>query len=96
MIRRKPEVQNLFSYLTSLKPSFLPFHSPNRYVENSVTRFGEDLNVFGQFFLIAYLVFGKVLYQLWHFYATKQIIFALNLSIFVNKCMARLTGGSEV
>ena len=50
----------------------------------SVTRlatfhqFGKKLKVFGQFVWIAYLVFGKLLYQLWHFYATGQIFIFVN------------------
>ena len=50
----------------------------------SVTRlatfhqFGKKLKVFGQFVWIAYLVFGKLLYQLWHFYATGQIFIVVN------------------
>ena len=49
----------------------------------SVTRFGKIsplrqlLKVFGQF-LRAYLVFGKLLHQLWHFYATGQIVIVVN------------------
>ena len=50
---------------------------------NSVTRFDEistlwQKKVFGEFFWIAYLVFGKLLYQLWNFYATGQIFIVVN------------------
>ena len=51
---------------------------------NSVTRLGdfcqrgEILKVFGQLFGMAYFVFGKLLYPLWHFYATGQIFIVVN------------------
>ena len=59
---------------------------------NSVTRFDEistlwQKKVFGEFFWIAYLVFGKLLYQLWNFYATGQIFIVVNGQI-LNKNMA--------
>ena len=51
----------------------------------SVTRFGEiwlNLNSLWAIFWIAYLVFGIVLYHLWHFYATGQIVKVVNGQIF--------------
>ena len=39
--------------------------------------FGNDFKSLGNFW-IAYLVFGKLLYQLWHFFATGQIVDVVN------------------
>ena len=40
--------------------------------------FGKILKVFGQFFGLFILLFGKLLYQLWHFYAAGHIFIAVN------------------
>ena len=51
---------------------------------SSVTRFGEilplwqNLKSFWAIFWMAYLVFGKRLYQLRHFYATGQVVIVVN------------------
>ena len=53
-------------------------------VPNSVTRFGEILQLWQNcksvwaIFGMAYLVFGKLLHQLWHFYAKLQIFIVVN------------------
>ena len=53
-------------------------------MENSVTRFVEILPLWQNFkslwgtFWMGYLAFGKLLYQLWNFYATGQIVIVVN------------------
>ena len=43
-----------------------------------MTRFGNILKVFGQYLWLVYLIFDKLLYQLWHFYAIAQIVIDVN------------------
>ena len=51
---------------------------------SSVTGFGQISPLWPNFISLwaicwmAYLVYGKLLYQLWHFYATGQIVIAVN------------------
>ena len=52
-----------------------------KLVDNSVTKFGQFgkiLKAFGQFFWMVYLIFGRLLYQLWHFYVNGQIVIVVN------------------
>ena len=67
-------------------------------VKNSVTRFGEISPLWQYFqslwaiFWMVYLVFGKLLYLLWHFYATGQIGIAVNGQRLNNKKPSGHTG----
>ena len=62
----------------------LSYTLAHTYVENSVTRFVEILPLWQNFkslwgtFWMGYLAFGKLLYQLWNFYATGQIVIVVN------------------
>ena len=59
-------------------------HNIEKSLLVSVTRFGEISPLWQTFkslwaiVWMAYLVFAKRLYQLWHFYATAQIVIAVN------------------
>ena len=53
-------------------------------ISPAVTRFDEISQLWQNFkslcnFLLFYIIFGELLYQLWHFYAIRQIVIVVNV-----------------